>query len=191
MDNNDIAGEYQLQGVREMASGFLLKSGGDFQFYFSYGALDRYGSGKWSLIDGKILFNSGKHPSHDFRLQESKRSADKHISIRITDPNVNLLSYVYASPDKDDQGSWKPADKNGLIVFPWQPLHTLSLVFEFCPERISTFSDLNKGHNDFTFLFEPWLMEVFFMDFSLQTMKEGLHGPHPLMKEGQFLYARV
>ena len=40
-------GTYLLQGVREMASGFELKADSTFEFFFSYGALDRYGKGKW------------------------------------------------------------------------------------------------------------------------------------------------
>ena len=39
------AEEYYLTGVREMASGFLVKPDNTFQFFFAYGALDRQGAG--------------------------------------------------------------------------------------------------------------------------------------------------
>ena len=41
----NITGEYYLQGVIETASGFKLNDDSTFEFFFSYGALDRYGSG--------------------------------------------------------------------------------------------------------------------------------------------------
>jgi hypothetical protein len=41
---NNITGVYNLRGVMEMASGFKLNNDSSFEFYFSYGALDRYGS---------------------------------------------------------------------------------------------------------------------------------------------------
>jgi hypothetical protein len=43
-----IPGEYYLRGVTEVGSGFLIKADSTFEFFFSYGALDRMGSGKWN-----------------------------------------------------------------------------------------------------------------------------------------------
>src|SRR5438477_12312076 len=65
---NDLTGVYNLRGVMEMASGFKLNKDSSFEFYFSYGALDRYGSGKWSLINNKIVFNSKPYPGNDFKM---------------------------------------------------------------------------------------------------------------------------
>ena len=41
---NSLAGEYYLKAVMETASGFNPHSDSTFEFFFSYGALDRYGS---------------------------------------------------------------------------------------------------------------------------------------------------
>lgn len=190
MDIQSVAGEYQLQGRREMASGFLLKPDGSFQFFFSYGALDRHGSGKWVLHNDEVTLNSAKKPEHDFALMESKNVPDDNITVQITDRNRNLLRYVYASLQKEEQESWQPANNDGLILFPQQEIKDISILFEFCPEKISTFTDINKKHNYFTFRFEPWIVEVFFKNFVLKAGPDGLTGRHPLMKGDQFLYAR-
>lgn len=191
MDKRSIAGEYQLQGQREMASGFLLKPDGGFQFFFSYGALDRYGSGKWVLENDTVILNSAEKPQNDFALLESKTANSHDITVQITDRNKNLLHYVYASLQKEVQESWQPANNDGLILFPEQDIKDISLLFEFCPEKISTFTDINKKHNHFTFRFEPWIVEVFFKDFVLKTGSGGLTGGHPMMKGDQFLYAKL
>src|SRR5450432_943541 len=68
MDTAALPGEYYLQGVMETASGFLLKPDSSFQFFFSYGALDRHGSGKWAVKENKLILNSAARPEYDFAL---------------------------------------------------------------------------------------------------------------------------
>jgi hypothetical protein len=190
MDTATLPGEYYLQGMREMASGFLLKPDSSFQFFFSYGALDRQGSGKWAVKDDQLILNSAARSPYDFALVESKKVAGDFITVRIKDNNTNLLRYVHYSLQNGVEGSWLPANKDGEIKFPKQDIATISLVFEFCTERFSTFSITDKTHNDFTFRFEPWLMEVFLKDFTLQIDKDGLFGRHPLMEGGEYRYGK-
>src|SRR6476620_8502486 len=68
---NNITGVYNLRCVMEMASGFKLNNDSSFEFYFSYGALDRYGSGKWSMNNDNIVFTSKPSPGKDFKLAGS------------------------------------------------------------------------------------------------------------------------
>src|SRR5436189_6444802 len=90
-----IPGEYYLRGVMEVGSGFLIKPDSTFEFFFSYGALDRMGSGKWDAKGKEIILNSKPRPLHDFALISSKSTKDDFISIRITDNNELLRRYVY------------------------------------------------------------------------------------------------
>ena len=53
-----VAGMYYLQEVKETASGFKLEKDGTFKFFFSYGALDRYGSGNWTMQDDQVVLQS-------------------------------------------------------------------------------------------------------------------------------------
>ncbi len=190
MDTKSLAGEYYLQGVRETASGFLLKPDDNFKFFFSYGASDRYGSGRWAIKNDHVIFNSAARPLHDFALVESKKTAGNFISIRIKDNNHNLLRYVYGSLQKGAQDSWVPANKDGEIKFPGQEKKNISLLFEFCPERFSTIAMKDITHNDFTFRFEPWIMEVFLDGFTLRVGKNELTGRHPIMEGDQYRYEK-
>ena len=196
MEKKLLAGEYYLQGVREMASGFLLKLTGDFEFFFTYGALDRYGKGKWELRNDPglnedlVVFKSAAWPEHDFALVESKTTSGDFLSARITDRNQNLLRYVYGSLQKGDKDSWVPANKEGEISFPKQEIETISLLFEFSPERFSVFDIKDSAHNDFTFRFEPWIMEVFLDGFELRVDQHDLTGRHPIMEGEKFRYAK-
>lgn len=183
-----MTGEYYLEGVMEVASGFKLNADSTFRFFFSYGALDRYGAGNWQVKEGKLILNSRPQPVKDFALVTSKAMPGKQTTIRIIENNVMLLPYVHAkiSPGKVD--TIVTADKKGMMVLPKQVVDSVTLMFEFCPERYSTFSIADTTHNYFEFRFEPWLMEVFFANFSLSLNNEGLYGKHPLMEGTQFRY---
>jgi len=43
-----LLGEYHLEGVMETGSGLRLKADGNFDWYFTYGALDLAARGKWT-----------------------------------------------------------------------------------------------------------------------------------------------
>lgn len=62
-------------------------------------------------------------------------------------------------------------------------------LYYFCPERFSTIP-VNHLHNGFEFRFEPWLVEYFFKDFSLQIKEDGLFGGHPLINKMDCNYTR-
>ncbi|MEI9945258.1 MAG: hypothetical protein WDN26_13710 [Chitinophagaceae bacterium] len=186
----EIAGEYYLRGVPEMASGFKLNSDNTFQFFLAYGALDRYGSGEWKTENGRLILQSKIWSGKDFALLESKTAGDDGVTVKITDKNQNVLRYVYGNLEKDTKESWRPANSDGMISFPKQDVSNISLVFEFCPERFSVFTVDNPKHNYFEFRFEPWLVEFFFNDFKLAITKEGLKGKHPMMKGEEFVYVK-
>jgi len=188
--NPSVTGEYYLSGVMETGSGFKLDPDSGFQFFFSYGALDRSGAGTWSVVDKKVVFNSRKYPGSDFALIAGKKTGDTGITIRITDPNKIFLSHVYCilhSGGKQYEGF---SDNEGLIHFPVDRAESLTLAFEFCAERSSTIKLPDPTHNDLSFKFEPWIMEVFFNNFSLYITPEGFEGQHPLLKPGTYRFEK-
>ena len=102
-----------------------------------------------------------------------------------------LLPYVYAFTNTLKDGEYPvKADSHGMIKLPSSDADTLHLLFEFTPERISSFAVKTKTQNNFSFAFEPWIVEVFFKDFEL-TIKEGrLEGKHPLLNKDDCVYTK-
>jgi hypothetical protein len=138
----------------------------------------------------KVVFNSKTWSGKDFALIQSKKTAEEGITIRITDNNETLLRYVHASTGTTRADVWEDADEHGIIKLTAKTASAISLVFEFCPERISIFTIENTEHNYFEFRIEPWLMEFFFKDFRLLITNEGFHGPHPMILEKEFDYVK-
>src|SRR6185503_5251928 len=94
-----VAGEYYLQGMQEMASGFLLKPDRSFQFLFIYGALDRHGSGTWTEKDGHVIMNSTTKPDDGYSLVSSAKKEHDHISIKLEGNNPMVLRHTFVSLD--------------------------------------------------------------------------------------------
>ena len=184
------AGIYHLQEVKETASGFKLNPDGSFLFFFTYGAVDRYGSGNWTIDNDHIVFQSRPWSGKDFTWVDSKEINQNFITAKIVGGNPVLLGHVFFSLKSGETGSWIKTNEMGEVAFPLQPVTTVSMVFEFCQERFTHFSIENPAHNYFEFRFESWLMEVFFNSFQLKISKYALSGKHPLMKGEKFVYEK-
>lgn len=182
-------GEYYLQGVMETACGFKLNKDSSFQFFFSYGALDRFGEGRWTTKGNTIVFNSKPKPAHDFKLSASGAGHQNKITIELKEMNKMLLRHVYCKIKGGGKEQEEMSDENGMVQFDVQPVDSIELIFEFCPEKKSLFT-VPAGNHHFEFIPEPWLMEVFFENFFLTQTEEGLRGGNPLSNESSFLYQR-
>lgn len=189
---DSIAGIFELTSVREVASGFKLNADSTFEFYFSYGALDRSGKGNWRIIDDKIIFNSASWPGNDFKLLNTAFIQGAPLIINITAQNSMLQPYVYAYADELKDGEYPVnANSRGEIKLPVEKADSLHLLFEFVPERISSFKVDTQAYNIFTFTFEPWLFEYFFKNVEFSLRKGALHGKHPLLQNEACVFEKV
>jgi hypothetical protein len=187
---SSMQGEYYLRGVMETASGFKLNADSSFQFFYSYGALDRYGSGTWKQINRTIIFNSRAQPEKDFALIKSEKSPGSFLTVRIIDKNELILRYVDVIFKTTNTLIEKSADNKGIVQIPVQQFDNIGLMFRLCPDRYSIFVVQNKEHNYFEFKLEPWIAEVFFKDFSLELENKNLKGKHPLLRGESFVYEK-
>jgi len=187
--NKNIAGEYYLNGVMETASGFKLDADSSFAFFFTQGALDRYGKGKYRIINDSILFTSDITHSYDFTLVNSSKQPGKNTVIKITDPNSNILKYVFISVRSGQNLRGDFANSDGYFKYEGAHPDSIELMFEFCPEKVTIFP-VSTDHNYFEFKFEPWLFEYFFRDFRLKLSDAQLKGGHPLLRGNEFIYIR-
>ena len=104
-----------LKGIMEVASGFELKEDSTFEFYFAYGALDRTGSGKWSIENNNIILNSKPYPGEDFKMVSKLSTKNNYTTIKIEDTNKNLYTLVYCLARRPNGDTIINADENGII----------------------------------------------------------------------------
>lgn len=186
----DFSGVYFLQGVMETASVLELKKDSSFEFFFSQGALDRGGKGKWSVKNGQLVLNSvGTRPAKDYFMVSSKAIPGNETVIQMVDENTMILSYSDAKLTVPGEVLKESSNSQGEIRFPKKNATNIELLFVLCPDRPSVFS-LNKDHNYFEFRLEPWIAEIFFQDFTLQLSDGLLSGRHPLLQGTDFKYEK-
>ena len=171
----------------EVTSGIQLNEDSTFQFYFSYGALDRFGSGKWSVQSDYIVLNSRPYPGKDFKLVKSFYSKNNFTTIKIEDKNTNLYRLVYCLVKRAGGDTIINADKNGIIIVDY-PVDSIHLLCELCTERVSSFPVSDKKNNYYTFNFEPWITDVFFKSFPLHHSENYLEGKHPLLDNKEYKF---
>lgn len=187
---DDIIGEYYLEESMETASGFRLNDDSTFIFYFTYGALDRFSTGTWVIKDGQLILNSRPRPLKDFKLIESKTVSDNKITIKITDDNPILASYVLCTMRTNNDEQKILADEEGIAQFPKKNFDSISLLFQLCPDRPSDFTIENKEHNFFEFQMEPWVIEVFFEDYVFSFEKDLISGTHSIIPGEQLRFVK-
>lgn len=191
--SSTLTGEYQLRGVMEMASGILLKPDNSFEFFFSYGAMDRSGSGKWQWIekDSLLVLHTPDRHTADYALLESRKGTENLTVIRISDKNEYLLRYTQVRIHTDTGVIEGETDEKGLFTIPRQPVKKIELLFELCPERFSSFIITNTNHTYFEFRFEPWIADVYFDNVVLKRTQNGLEGGHPLLQGQEYKYQKL
>jgi uncharacterized protein len=77
----DMAGVYNLSGVREMASQLVLNPDGTFEYALIYGAADYIAKGKWTAEGDSVVLNTDATSKPAFRLARS--SASKQNGVRL------------------------------------------------------------------------------------------------------------
>ncbi len=185
----NIAGEYSLTSEMETASGLLLNKDSTFQFYFSYGALDRHGSGKWSVKNNEIILESKPYPGKDFKLVECSLEKNNFLTIKVDDKNKYLCTLVYCLVKKPGGDTLLNADENGVIVIK-DAVDTIHLLCELSSERMTSFPVEKQKCNNYTFQFEPWITEIFFKSFPLRFTENHLEGRHPLLDDKEYIFKK-
>ncbi|MGV3601410.1 MAG: hypothetical protein ACO1N1_09410 [Dyadobacter fermentans] len=187
---DSIPGEYHLQGVMETASAILLKPDSTFEIYFSYGAMDRQGNGKWAFKDGNIILNSRPKPERDFALVTSKTVSDEFITVRIVDSNEQVLPFFETVVKTADGEKYGKISHEGVFRTPKTKTTGIDLFFTLAPERFTSFP-VQSDDNYFEFRIEPWIMEIFVEHVVLKIDQDGLRGEHPLLKGDAFSYEKM
>lgn len=187
---NDITGSYFLEGVRETASGFQLKSNYTFTFFFTYGGLDRYGSGIWEANKNILILNSRSTPRKNFQVLSAKRVNDNFVTVKFSNDNPGLNRDIecilYTARGRQKLYS----NDEGIVKFPKNVVDSIQIFSALFPDHPFTFIVTNKIENSFEFAFDKSIAEVFFEDFTLLLTNDMLVGKHPLLNGNQFRYVK-
>jgi hypothetical protein len=92
MAQKQVQGEY-IFSKQEMVAGFKFLANGRFEFFFSYGVVDRYAKGTFSVKDDSIKLKSEKEAGKDFTIKDQSHSGTGY-TLKFEDANSFLLSNI-------------------------------------------------------------------------------------------------
>ena len=183
-------GIYRLTGEMETAGGIKLNADSSFEFYFSYGALDRYASGIWFQSGDSIFLNSKPWPGKDFRLVNTSVRPGKRMVLELAEKNTMVLPFVYFTWFKNGKKTTLKTDSHGMASADIYAPDSIGVQFEFTPERISVFKPAKTANNYYSFAFEKWVTELFFTRTSFLVNHDQLKGRLSMLREKEFVFVK-
>ncbi len=180
MNEKDLPGEYYLEGVMEVGSGIKLNSDHTFEMFFSYGALDKQGSGTWKLNGNHIILDSGERPASDFKMTSSRKKGSG-ITIQVNDPNKMILSYMACRLSGKDFSDTLEANSEGTMHSDRHAADSMGLVHQLFSDRICYFDISKSSDNYFEFTIDPVIMNIYCNNLSLEIQDGYLQGKHQLL----------
>jgi hypothetical protein len=89
----ELAGEYTVN-LPEVASGLLLRPGGAFEYYFTYGAADYTAQGSWRTEPGFVVLTASGGDGPPFRLLKSAAGAAAEIRVHVRASNGRGVQHI-------------------------------------------------------------------------------------------------
>jgi hypothetical protein len=102
LDNSAVVGNYELQGVMEVAGMLMLKADQKYAAGFSYGAADWIEEGTWKLEGDEVLLQGGRFKEKNYKdlslvLPSGTRMKVQDGKLTVNEPDHKL---VFVNPNK-------------------------------------------------------------------------------------------
>jgi hypothetical protein len=174
-NGKDLAGDYILQGVREVGSELLLKSDGHFEYMLAYGAADYWGKGTWRHENNSVLLNSAGRKEAPFRLLRSEAGKPGRISVWVIGKDGHGVENIQVTLQAADHDFEATTNSDGAAEFP-DSADARAVAFEVRVYSIKAgpFA-INPSHKDF------------FFEINGDAIAQVLFTDEPLAIDGKYL----
>lgn len=168
MSQSIVQGEYYFRKM-EMEAGFKFSVDGKFEFFYSYGAVDRSATGTFLVAGDTLKLRSDKEPGKDFNVSRQSRNGNGY-TIQFADPNkylVNNIRCTFISGTKE-LDEYTGSDGKITIDLPHcDKIYVQHLLF---PDIVTLIKDEKNENNNFTLTLNPSLGQVSFkgIDFKIE-----------------------
>lgn len=164
--DTSINGIYSLTGMREMAGGFKFETNGQFEFFYSYGAVDRMADGSFTMEGNKIVLKSSKEPGKDFTVTQQS-TGTTGFTIKITAPNEYLAAYVKCIVVNGEEKIEFNSDNKGVIKIDLPKADKIYLQHQLYPDIVTLVKDSLNSNTYFEVLLNQSLEKVSFKGIDL------------------------
>lgn len=166
MPQTIVQGEYYFR-KQEMVAGFNFSVDGKFQFFFSYGAVDRSATGTFSFEGDTVKLKSDKEAGKDFTVTKHVKEASAY-TIKFEHPNKYLLTNIRCSFFVGNEKRDEYTDSNGEVHVDLRHCDTIFVYHELYPDIVTLVKDEQNDNNKFTLTLNPSLEQVSFKGIDLK-----------------------
>lgn len=165
-----VEGEYYFNR-QEMVAGFNFSGDGRFEFFYSYGAVDRTASGTFS-VEGDILkLKSDKIAGHDFAIKDqSKRPGGYKLVFE--HPNQFLLENILCIFMRNGILLQEYSDSKGEVQVRLDDCDTIYVQHGLYPDIHTLVKDVKNVNNRFTLSLNPFLEQISFKSIDFKIVDE-------------------
>ena len=165
--SQQITGEYMFNR-QEMVAGFKFSEDGKFDFFFSYGAVDRTATGTFTVEGKTIKLKSDKVAGKDFNVKSQSKSGTGY-SIKFEDADPVFLNGIdctfFINGEKHDEFT----NQKGIITVPYPHCDSIFVFHTLFPDIAVCIKDEKNENNNFTCTLNSSLAQVSFkgIDFMI------------------------
>lgn len=170
MSQTIIQGEYYFRKT-EMASGFNFSAEGRFEFFFTYGAVDRSASGTFKVEGDTLKLKSDKEAGKDFTISTQSKEA-KGYTLIFSHPNKYLLKNIlciFIAGGKQEEAL---TDSNGEIHIDLPNCDTIYVQHLLYPDIATLVKDKANDNNRFNLSLNPSLEQVSFKGIDITIIND-------------------
>jgi hypothetical protein len=166
---NTIDGEYSFHR-QEMVAGFLFEKTGKFEFFYSYGAVDRNATGSFTVKNDSLFLKSDKIAGKDFTIK-SETKKGKGYSIKVVDKNSYLVRGVRCIFFYDNgKAIEEVTDENGEYKTDLTKVDKIYLMHPMFEDVPSQIKDEKNNNNNFVVSLNPSLGQVSFKGINFHIL---------------------
>jgi hypothetical protein len=171
MSQSPVLGEYYFR-KQEMVAGFKFSADGKFQFFYSYGAVDRTAAGSFSVEGDTLKLKSDKEAGKDFTITDQSKQANGY-TVTFDHPNKFLLKDILCIFFIDGKAQQAYSDSNGEVQLDIPYCDTIYAQHPLYPDVVTLIKDKKNDNNMFKLRLNPSLEQVSFkgIDFKIRDDK--------------------
>lgn len=165
-----VQGEYYFNR-HEMVAGFDFSPDGKFQFFYSYGAVDRNASGTFTVEGNIIKLKSDKAAGQDFTVKQQSKKGKGYMLI-FEHSNTFLLKNIWCIFFVDGKRQEAYSDSQGKVQINLDRCDSIFVQHSLYPDVVTRIKDVRNANNRFVLSLNPSLELVSFKGIDLTIVNE-------------------
>jgi hypothetical protein len=165
-----VEGKYYFSR-QEMVAGFNFSANGKFEFFYSYGAVDRYATGTFSVEGDTLKLKSDKIAGNDFTITNQSKLPGGYKLV-FEHPNQLLVNNILCIFMKNGIVHREFTNNKGEVQVKLNDCDTIYVQHGLYPDILTLIKDAGNTNNRFTLSLNPSLEQVSFKGIDFKIVDE-------------------